>query len=37
VKTKFAKFSLTLSLQAVTYGDAGSHERLLASAFDAGR
>jgi hypothetical protein len=32
VKTKFAKFSLTLSLQSVTAGDASSHERLLAVA-----
>lgn len=32
VKTKFAKFSLTLSLQSVTAGDPSSHERLLAAA-----
>ncbi|MEP6732959.1 MAG: DUF3108 domain-containing protein [bacterium] len=32
LKTKFAKFSLTLSLQSVVAGDASSHERLLASA-----
>ena len=32
VKTKFAKFSLTLSLQTVTPGDASAHERLLTTA-----
>jgi hypothetical protein len=32
VKTKFSKFSLTLTLQSVTAGDASTHERLLASA-----
>ena len=32
VKTKFSKFSLTLSLQSVTAGDATSHERLLTTA-----
>jgi len=37
VKTKFSKFSLTLSLQSVTQGDAAAHERLLASAPDARR
>lgn len=37
VKTKFSKFSLTLSLQSVTQGDAAAHERLLASALDAHR
>jgi hypothetical protein len=37
VKTKFSKFSLTLSLVSVTVGDASSHERLLASALDAHR
>ena len=35
VKTKFAKFSLTLSLQSVTPGDATSHERLLTAAMAA--
>jgi hypothetical protein len=37
VKTKFAKFSLTLSLQSVTYGDVASHDRLLASAYETQR
>jgi hypothetical protein len=37
VKTKFSKFSLTLSLQSVTYGDIASHDRLLASAYEAKR
>jgi hypothetical protein len=37
LKTKFSKFSLTLSLQSVTHGDAASHERLLASAAEAQR
>lgn len=36
VKTKFSKFSLTLSLQSMTTGDASSHQRLLADAL-AGR
>ncbi len=36
VKTKFSKFSLTLSLQSMTAGDASSHQRLLAEAL-AGR
>ena len=36
VKTKFSKFSLTLSLQSMTVGDASSHQRLLADAL-AGR
>jgi len=35
VKTKFSKFSLTLSLQSLTHGDPTSHDRLLASAVDA--
>jgi len=35
VKTKFSKFSLTLSLQSVTPGDPASHEKRLASAIDA--
>jgi hypothetical protein len=35
VKTKFSKFSLTLSLQSVTAGDASSHERLLQVALAA--
>jgi Protein of unknown function (DUF3108) len=32
VKTKFSKFSLTLTLQSVTAGDASTHQRLLAAA-----
>ncbi|MEP6619666.1 MAG: DUF3108 domain-containing protein, partial [bacterium] len=35
VKTKFSKFSLTLSLQAVTPGDRTAHARLVTSAVDA--
>jgi hypothetical protein len=35
VKTKFSKFSLTLSLQSMTPGDPASHEKRLASAVDA--
>ena len=34
VKTKFSKFSLTLTLDRVTKGDPGSHGRLLAEALD---
>ncbi|MEO8336751.1 MAG: DUF3108 domain-containing protein [bacterium] len=37
LKTKFSRFSLTLSLTSVTQGDATSHERVLASALDARR
>lgn len=37
LKTKFSRFSLTLSLQSMTRGDAATHERLLVSAVDAHR
>ncbi|MEO5814969.1 MAG: DUF3108 domain-containing protein [Gemmatimonadaceae bacterium] len=37
VKTKFSRFSLTLSLVSATVGDASTHERLLASARDSHR
>lgn len=35
LKTKFSRFSLTLSLQSVTGGNAGSHGRLMAQAVEA--
>lgn len=34
LKTKFSRFSLTLSLQSVTAGDAAAHPRLLAAALE---
>ncbi len=34
LKTKFSRFSLTLSLQAVTAGDAATHGKLLAAALE---
>ena len=34
LKTKFSRFSLTLSLQTVTAGDAAAHPRLLAAALE---
>lgn len=35
MKTKFSRFTLTLSLQSATGGDASSHARLLAEAVEA--
>ena len=35
VKTKFSKFSLTLSLQSMTAGDRTAHARLVSAAVDA--
>jgi len=35
VKTKFSKFSLTLSLQSITAGDRSAHARLVSTATDA--